>query len=116
MTPSARSTIKTLSSPTLTHAGSISDIGDTEKQKQKQKHKKTGRKGKGNDQGAPEEGEAEGGDGDKVIELDIAQDEHIDPTLFAFRPYHLASLVDPQESGSSRGHGWNQGSLGWSWR
>ncbi|KAF9644891.1 Ca-transporting ATPase, partial [Thelephora ganbajun] len=28
--------------------------------------------------------------------LDLTQDEHIDPTPFVFKPYHLASLVDPK--------------------
>ena len=41
--------------------------------------------------------EGEGDDDeDKDIELDLTQDEHIDPTPFAFKPYHLASLIDPR--------------------
>ena len=30
------------------------------------------------------------------MELDLAQDGHIDPALFRFRPNHLALLVDPK--------------------
>jgi hypothetical protein len=35
-------------------------------------------------------------DGNKTIQLDLAQDTYIDPTPFSFRPFHLASLVDPK--------------------
>ena len=39
--------------------------------------------------------EGEGDDDeDKDIELDLTQDEHIDPTPFAFKPYYLTSLID----------------------
>jgi hypothetical protein len=47
-------------------------------------------------QGVPEEGEDDKDDGDKTIQLDLAQDTHIDPTPFSFRPFHLASLADPK--------------------
>ena len=58
-----------------------------------QKHRRVRKKVKGNDEETPEE---EGEGNDEMMELDLAQDEHIDPTPFAFKPYHLASLVDPK--------------------
>ena len=92
-----RSAVGTLNSPTPTQVGSVSDIGDSEKRKQK--HKKSRRKGKGSAERTPEEGgndEEDEDDEGKPIELDLTQDENIDPTPFAFKPYHLASLVDPK--------------------
>ena len=62
------STADTLNSPTPTHVGSASEIGDSEKRKQK--------KAKRNGNGSAE--------------------RTLDPTPFAFEPYHLASLVDPK--------------------
>jgi len=93
VTTSARSAVDTLGSPTPTHVGSISDIGDPEKRMQK--HKKTRKKVKGDAEEAPEK-EGEGDDEEKMVQLDLAQDEQIDPAPFAFKPYHLASLVDPK--------------------
>ena len=92
-----RSAVGTLNSPTPTQVGSVSDIGDSDKRKQK--HKKTRKKGKGNAERTPEEGGDNDDDEDdegKPVELDLTQDESIDPTPFAFKPYHLASLVDPK--------------------
>ena len=89
----AKSTVETLSSPTPTHVGSSSDIGDPEKRMQK--HKKARKKAKGKTEGTPEE-EGDDNDEDKGLELDLTQDENIDPTPFAFKPFHLASLVDPK--------------------
>jgi len=60
-----------------------------------QKHKKARKKVKGKTEGTPEE-DGDDNDEDKGLELDLTQDEHIDPTPFAFKPYHLASLVDPK--------------------
>jgi len=90
---SAKSAVDTLGSPTPTHVGSVSDIGDPERRLQK--HKKARKKVKGNTEETPEE-EGEGDDEDKILHLDLTQDEHIDPTPFAFKPYHIASLVDPK--------------------
>jgi len=87
-----KSAVETLSSPMPTHVDSSSDIGDPEKRMQK--HKKTGTRVKGNIEGTPEEGD--GNDEDKGLELDLTQDENIDPTPFAFKPYHLAFLVNPK--------------------
>jgi len=92
-----RSAVGTLNSPTPTQVGSVSDIGDSDKRKQKQK--KSRRKVKGNAERTPEEGGDDDEDEDdegKPIELDLTQDENIDPTPFGFKPYHLASLVDPK--------------------
>jgi Ca2+-transporting ATPase len=90
MTFSVRSSADTLNSPTPTHVGSTSDIGDPGERRRK--HKKA-RKVKCTEKTpVVEEGEEE----DKQMELDLTQDENIDPTPFAFKPYHLASLVDPK--------------------
>ena len=90
-----RSAVGTLNSPTPTHVGSASDIGDSEKRRQK--HKKSRKKGKGNAERTPEEGgDDEEDEEDKQMVLDLTQDEHIDPTPFSFKPYHLAALVDPK--------------------
>jgi len=75
-----------------THVGSASGICGS--QEQKQKHKKTREEIKGNAE-KPEAG-ADGDDEDRQTELDLTQDEHIDPTPFAFEPYRLASLVNPK--------------------
>ena len=91
-----RSAFGSLNSPTPTQVGSVSDIGDSEKRKQKQKGSK--KKVKGSAERTPEEGGDDDDEDDegKPIELDLTQDENIDPTPFAFKPYHLASLVDPK--------------------
>ena len=94
VTTSVRSAVGTLNSPTPTHVGSASDIGDSEKRNPK--HRKTRKKTKGDAEGAAEEGDNEDDNEDKQMELDLTQDEHIDPAPFAFRPFHLASLVDPK--------------------
>jgi len=98
VTTSVRSAGDTLNSPTPTHVGSSSDLGDSEKRKQK--HKRQKKKVKGDAEGTPEQEGGDGGEGDDdddvQMELDLTQDEHIDPTPFAFKPYHLASLVDPK--------------------
>ena len=91
---SVRSAVGTLNSPTPTHVGSASDIGDSEKLSPK--HRRTRKKAKGNAEGAPEEGDNDGDGEDKQTKLDLTQDEHIDPTPFAFQPFHLTSLVDPK--------------------
>ena len=89
----ARYAVDALGSPTPTHVGSVSDISDPERRLQK--HKKTRKKVKGNTEETLEE-EGEGDEEDKILHLDLTQDEHIDPTPFAFKPYHIASLVDPK--------------------
>ena len=53
VTTSTRSTVDTLSSPTPTYVGSVSDIGDPERRLQK--HKKTRKKVKGNTKETPED-------------------------------------------------------------
>ncbi|KAH9945065.1 calcium-translocating P-type ATPase [Epithele typhae] len=86
----------TIASPTHTHYDGASVAGD--KVRGKADH------GKG----------AENGDGEEQEEearpvLDLAQDEHIDAGVFPFKPYKLASLVDPKnlvllkEMGGARG-------------
>lgn len=90
-TTSARSAVETLSSPTPTHVGSTSDIGESGGHTQK--HRKGSRS---HTQGTTGEGVDGQDDEDKTIHLDLAQDSQIDPTPFTFRPYHLASLVDPK--------------------
>ena len=93
-TTSARSAVETLNSPTPTHVGSTSDIGEFEMRMQdhQEPKKKTGN----GPQGTAEEGGDDNDDEDRPIHLDLAQDSQIDPTPFKFRPYHLASLVDPK--------------------
>ena len=108
VTTSARSAVETFSSPTPTHVGSVSDVGDPEKRKHK--NKKARKKVKGNADGSPKE-EGEDEDEDKALELDLTQDEHIDPTPFASRPYHLASLVDPKNLDLLEGMGGIKGLL-----
>jgi len=105
-----RSAVGTLNSPTPTQVGSVSDIGDPEKRKQKQK--KSRKKVKGNAERTPEEGGDDDDDDEgKPMELDLTQDEHIDPTPFAFKPYHLAALVDPKNLESLEGMGGINGLL-----
>jgi len=55
-----------------------------------QKHKKVRKNVKGKTEGTLEE-EGDDNDEDKGVELDLTQDEYIDPTPFAFKPYHLES-------------------------
>lgn len=93
-TTSARSAVETLNSPTPTHVGSTSDIGEFEGRMPD--HQKPGKKVESGPQGTAEEGGDDKDDADKAIHLDLAQDTNIDPAPFAFRPYHLASLVDPK--------------------
>ena len=78
------------SSPTPTHVGFV---GDNEERIDKRERVR--KRVEGNTEETPEEGE--GDDGDERMELmELVQDVHIDPTPFAFKPYHLASLVDPK--------------------
>jgi P-type Ca2+ transporter type 2C len=93
-TTSARSAVETLNSPTPTHVGSTSDIGEFEHRMRD--HQKPRKKAGSSDRAVGEEGGDDKDDGDKTIHLDLAQDTHIDPTPFTFRPYHLAFLVDPK--------------------
>ena len=94
-TTSARSAVETLNSPTPTHVGSTSDIGEFENRMRD--HQKRPRRNVGSgDQPTGEEGGDDKDDGEKAIHLDLAQDAQIDPSPFTFRPYHLASLVDPK--------------------
>ena len=104
---SARSAIDTLGSPTPTHVGSVSDIGDHEKRMQKNRGKK---KVKDNAEGTPEK-EGDDDEEEKAIELDLTQDEHIDPTPFTFKPFHLASLVDPKNLETLESMGGSKGLL-----
>jgi len=90
------SAVDTLSSPTPTHVGSISDIGDSESRV------------KGNTKEIPEE---ESDDEHESMRFDLIQDEYIDPTPFAFKPYHLASLVDPKNLETLEGMGGIEGLL-----
>ena len=83
----------TLNSPMPIHIDSATAIGDSAEREQK--HKKTGRV---EDDGGrtPEEVDDNNDDKGKRMEFDLTQDEQIDPIPFAFRPFHLASLVDPK--------------------
>lgn len=94
VTTSAKSAVETLNSPTPTHVDSTSDIGEFET-RMRDHQKKRRKTGSGAEETAEEGGEDKH-DGDKEIHLDLAQDAHIDPAPFTFRPYHLASLVDPK--------------------
>jgi Ca2+-transporting ATPase len=107
-TTSARSAVETFSSPTPTHVGSVSDIGDSDRRKQK--HGKARKKVKGNAEETPEE-EGEADEEDKIMHLDLTQDEQIDPTPFAFKPFHLASLVDPKSLEALEAMGGTKGLL-----
>jgi Ca2+-transporting ATPase len=90
-TVSVKSTADTFPSVTPTQVGSTSDIGDPGERKQN--HKKARKvKGTAERKMVKEEGEEE----DKQMELDLTQDENIDPTPFTFKPYRLVSLVDPK--------------------
>ena len=109
VTTSVRSAVGTLNSPTPTHVGSTSDIGDSEKRNPKPR--RTRKKVKGDAEGTPEEGGDDDDDEDKQMELDLTQDENIDPTPFAFKPFHLASLVDPKNLESLEGMGGINGLL-----
>ena len=91
---SARSAAETLHSPTPTHVDSTSDIGDFESRTQNQQ--KPARKDTGLAQGTSEERGDHNETTEQADEPDLAQDSHIDPTPFKFRPVHLASLVDPK--------------------
>jgi len=82
----------TPSSSTPTHVDSTSDIDNPENRNHKHKNS---RKVNTSVERTPDDEDGGDDDGDdKQMELDLAQDEHIDPTPFAFKPYHLASLVD----------------------
>ena len=43
-----------------------------------------------------EEGEDENGDGETSMATKLTRNGHVDPTPFVFRPFYLASLVDPK--------------------
>jgi Ca2+-transporting ATPase len=90
-TVSVKSTADTFPSVTPTQVGSTSDIGDPGERKQN--HKKA-RKVKGTAEGKTVKEESK--EEDKQMELDLTQDENIDPTPFTFKPYRLVSLVDPK--------------------
>jgi hypothetical protein len=92
-TTSARSTVETLNSPIPTHIGPSPDTGEFKTRIPA--HPKPRKKVGSGDQGLAEGGDNKD-DGDKTIQPDLAQDTHIDPTPFSFRPFHLASLVDPK--------------------
>ncbi|CAL1717041.1 unnamed protein product [Somion occarium] len=66
----------------------------------------------GKDSGDGNDGEDSGeGEPEARPTLDLAQDEHIDPAPFAFKPYHLASLVDPKNFEELRNMGGIKGLL-----
>ena len=90
-TTSIRSVVDTLSSSTPTHVGPAPDVCQSEKWKHK--HEKVGKEIESNAERIP----GDGNDEDKQTKLDLRQDEHTDPFLFAFEPHHLASLVDPKD-------------------
>ena len=95
ITTSARSAVETLNSPTPTHVGSTSDIGEFESRMKP--HDRLRREVNDDAHGTVEEGGRDDRrDGEKAMELDLTQDGQIDPTPFRFRPFHLASLVDPK--------------------
>ena len=91
LTPQHTGDGSTIASPTHTHCDGASDAGTTVRS-----HSQSRSKGKDDD---------DHGKGGKNVDdeeqearpvLDLAQDEHIDPGPFKFKPYKLASLVDPK--------------------
>jgi hypothetical protein len=98
---SARSAVETLNSPTPAQVGSSTGIGDFEERIQK--HEDGRRKDRqlgehvGDARDTAKEGEDGDGDGENTMGIDLTRDGHTDPTPSAFRPYHLASLVDPKK-------------------
>lgn len=102
VTTSARSAVETLNSPTPTHVGSTSDIGEFESRMKP--HDRLRRKLNDGPHGTVDE-EGDNPDGEKPMELDLTQDSQIDPAPFRFRPYHLASLVDPKNLEALEGMG-----------
>ena len=92
ITTSARSAVETLNSPTPTHVDSTSDIGDFPERVKP--HEKVRSRVTSGPQRTVGEGGDDHHDGEKAMGLDLAQDGHIDPAPFGFRPNHLASLVD----------------------
>ena len=109
---SVRSAAETFNSPTPTQVGSSTDIGDFEERIQK--HEDGRRKVGGDNHDTAEEGEDEDGDGngENSMGIDLTRDSHIDPTPFAFRPFHLASLVDPKNLDALEAMGGITGLLG----
>ena len=90
-----RPAVGTFNSRTPTQVGSVSDTGDSGRRK----HKRNNARKKGKGKWAPGEGDDDGDDDDydgEQVKLELTQDEDIDPAPFAFKPYHLASLVDPK--------------------
>ena len=74
-------------------------------------HRRTRKKAKGDIEGTPEEGGDDDDDDDKQMELDLTQDENINPTPFTFKPFHLTSLVKPKNLESLEGMGGINGLL-----
>ena len=94
-------------SPTHTHFETSSFGGTTVHERspsRSQDHPKKKVEDEGDEH---DDGEAE----TKRPELDLNQDESIDPRPFAFKPYHLASLVDPKNLEALKEMGGVQGLL-----
>lgn len=93
ITTSAVSAVVTLNSPMPTHFGSTSDIGGFVGRIEA--HEKARNRVRSGVQGTAEEGDND--DRGKAVELDLAQDAHIDPTPFRFRSHRLASLIEAKD-------------------
>ncbi|KAK7690441.1 hypothetical protein QCA50_005539 [Cerrena zonata] len=104
MTPlSPKSSTLVSPSPTATQFDAESSIGGTtiRSHSPAPKHDKSAR-----DSNEGHSGEHVGDDlPEQRPTLDLAQDEHIDAGAFGFKPFHLASLVDPKNLDDLRAHG-----------
>ena len=92
LTPQHTGDGSTIASPTHTHCDGASDAGTAVHSQSRSRGKSDddhGKGGKTNDEEEPETRPA----------LDVAQDEDIDAGPFKFKPYRLASLVDPKNLG-----------------
>ena len=90
-------------SPTATQFDAESSVGGTtiRSHSPAPKHDKSGKE-------SSERSSGEQGDDDQPEQrpiLDVAQDEFIDAGVFGFKPYYLASLVDPKNFDDLRKHG-----------
>ncbi|KAM5537221.1 hypothetical protein V8D89_009154 [Ganoderma adspersum] len=91
LTPQHTGDGSTIASPTNTHCDGASDAGTTVRS-----HSQSRSTGKGDDDHGKGGKNADEEEQEARPVLDLAQDEHIDPGPFKFKPYKLASLVDPK--------------------
>lgn len=88
-----KSTTTSVVSASPTHVGSGSDIGDNDTTRSERSSKGKA-KARSNQKDATRDEHAD--EHNPSFSLDITQDANIDPTPFAFKPFALASLVDPK--------------------